>query len=81
MDFELLNAFSGFRIGAKLNGRGDATTKLEMIFLQVRKLNFLNEMQLGDFPGAGLAQLLVCSLQGRFEVICGKFKYLMCCLI
>ena len=25
--------------------------------------------------------LLVCSLQGRFEVICGKFKYLMCCLI
>ena len=50
MDFELLNVFSGFQIGAKLNGRGDATTKLEMICLQVRKLNFLNEMQLGDFP-------------------------------
>ena len=50
MDFELLNVFSGFQIGAKLNGRGDATTKLEMIRLQVRKLNFLNEMQLGDFP-------------------------------
>ena len=50
MDFELLNVFSGLQIGAKLNGRGDATTKLEMICLQVRKLNFLNEMQLGDFP-------------------------------
>ena len=50
MDFELLNVFSGFQIGAKLNRRGDATTKLEMICLQVRKLNFLNEMQLGDFP-------------------------------
>ena len=50
MDFELLNVFSGFQIGAKLNGRGDATTKLEIICLQVRKLNFLNEMQLGDFP-------------------------------
>ena len=50
MDFELLNVFSGFQIGAKLNGRGDATKKLEMICLQVRKLNFLNEMQLGDFP-------------------------------
>ena len=25
--------------------------------------------------------LLVCLLQGRLEVICGKFKYLMCCLI
>ena len=50
MDFELLNVFSGFQIGAKLNGRGDATTKLEMSCLQVRKLNFLNEMQLGDFP-------------------------------
>ena len=50
MNFELLNVFSGFQIGAKLNGRGDATTKLEMICLQVRKLNFFNEMQLGDFP-------------------------------
>ena len=40
MDFELLIIFSGFQIGAKLNGRGDATTKLEMICLQVRKLNF-----------------------------------------
>ena len=50
MDFEFLNVFSGFQIGVKLNGRGDATTKLEMICLQVRKLNFLNEMQLGDFP-------------------------------
>ena len=45
MDLELLNVFSGLQIG-----RGDATTKLEMICLQVRKLNFLNEMQLGDFP-------------------------------
>ena len=50
MDFELLNVFSGFQIGAKLNGRGDATKKLEMICLQVRKLHFLNEMKLGDFP-------------------------------
>ena len=40
MDFELLNVFAGFQVGAKLNGRGDATTKLEMICLQVRKLNF-----------------------------------------
>ena len=48
MDFELLNVFSGLQIGAKLNGRGDATKKLEMICLQVRKLHFLNEMQLGE---------------------------------
>ena len=74
MDFELLNVFSGFQIGAKLNGRGDATTKLEMICLQVRKLNFLNEMQLGDFPVShatdDIAFFLVLKKTMKFNVRC-----------
>ena len=72
MDFELLNVFSGFQIGAKLNGRGDATTKLEMICLQVRKLNFLNEMQLGDFlyHTQQMIQLPFFGFENNYEVQC-----------
>ena len=70
MDFELLNVFSGFQIGAKLNGRGDATTKLEMICRQVRKLNFLNEMQLGDFPVSHTTDDII-----AFFFFVGEFNY------
>ena len=51
MNFRLLISLSGFYVWGELNERSDATTQSGRdICLQVRKLNFLNEMQLGDFP-------------------------------